>query len=61
MNLHEKVGHKVLQRGEVVRAPSGSSDWVVIANEPNGKIIVACISKYMTKDADDITEWYKIK
>ena len=61
MNLHEKVGHKVLTKGEIVRSPSGSSDWVVISNESDGKVIMACVSKYMTKDAEDITEWYKIK
>ena len=50
-----------MTRGEVVRSPSGSSDWVVISNESDGKVIMACVSKYMTKDAEDITEWYKIK
>lgn len=61
MNLQEKVGHKVLVRGDVVKSPSGSNDWVVIDNNSDGKLILACISKYMTKDTDDISEWYKMK
>jgi hypothetical protein len=60
MNLHDKVGNVVLKRGDVVKAPSGSSDWVVIDND-GSKIIVGCISKYMTKDDKDIREWYRVK
>jgi hypothetical protein len=61
MNLQEKVGHKVLVRGDVVKSPSGSNDWVVIDNSPGGKLVLACISKYMTKDTDDISEWHKVR
>ena len=60
MNLHNKVGNAVLTRGNIVKAPSGSSDWVVIDND-GSKIIVGCISKYMTKDDKDIREWYRVK
>lgn len=60
MNLMDKVGHTVLKRGDVVRSPSGSADWVVIDNE-GSKLVLACISKYMSKESDDIIEWYKVK
>lgn len=61
MNLQDKVGHTVLKRGDIVKAPSGSSDWVVIEHGLDGKLILGCISKYMTKGENDITEWYKVK
>ena len=61
MNLQDKVGHKILVRGDVVKAPSGSSDWVVVDHGADGKVILACISKYQTKEAGDIKEWYKVK
>ena len=61
MNLQEEVGHKVLVRGDVVKSPSGSNDWVVIDNSSDGKLILACISKYMSKEPSDVYEWYKIK
>ena len=60
MNLQEKVGHKILVKGDVVKSPSGSNDWVVIDNS-GGKLILACISKYMTKDNDGISEWHKVR
>jgi hypothetical protein len=60
MNLLGKVGNVVLKRGDVVKAPSGSSDWVVIDND-GSNVILACISKYMTKDDKDIKEWYRVK
>ncbi len=56
MNLQEKVGHKVLVRGDVVKSPSGSNDWVVIDNSSDGKLILACISKYMSKEPSDVYE-----
>lgn len=60
MNLQDKVGHTVLKRGDVVKAPSGSSDWVVIDND-GSKIIVGCISKYMTKDDIDMRDWFRVR
>lgn len=61
MILHKKVGHAVLQRGNIVKSPSGSNEWVVIEHEKDGKIVLACISKYMHKDEKDLQEWYKVK
>ena len=60
MQLLDKVGHAVLKKGDIVRAPSGSNDWVVIDHEDQ-KVIIACISKYMHKEDQDLEEWYKIK
>ena len=28
----DKVGHTVLQKGQVLKSPSGDKDWVVIDN-----------------------------
>jgi hypothetical protein len=61
MNLMDKVGHTVLKRGDIVKAPSGSNDWVVIDHDLNGKIVLACISKYMNKEESDLMGWYKLK
>lgn len=60
MILQKKVGHAILQRGTILRSPSGSNDWVVIESEKDGKIVIACISKYMQKDEKDLQEWYKV-
>lgn len=60
MNLMDKVGHEILRKGDIVRSPSGSNDWVVIDNEGT-KVIIACISKFMHKESEDLEEWYKIK
>ena len=60
MILMDKVGHTVLKKGDVVRAPSGSNDWVVIDNEGE-KGIVACIGKIMHKETEVLEEWYKVK
>ena len=36
MILIDKVGHEVLKKGDIVKSPSGSNDWVVIdKNEDN--------------------------
>ena len=48
MILMDKVGHTVLKKGDIVRAPSGSNDWVVIDNEGD-KVIIASIGKIMHK------------
>ena len=61
MILADKVGHKVLKRGDVVKAPSGSSDWVGVDHSSDNKIILACISKYMTKEQSDLSEWNVVK
>ena len=60
MQLLDKVGHTVLKKGDIVKAPSGSNDWVVIDHEDN-KVIIACISKFMHKEENDLKEWYKVK
>jgi len=60
MILQNKVGNTVLARGDIVKSPSGSNEWVVI-NHNKEEIVLACISKYMTKKEDDLTEWYKMK
>ena len=60
MILMDKVGHTVLKKGDVVRAPSGSNDWVVIDNEGE-KVIVACIGKIMHKETEVLEEWYNVK
>ena len=60
MEISHKVGHQVLQRGAVIKSPSGNAEWVVVANE-KGKVILACISKYMTKSDRDLEEWHKIR
>ena len=44
MILMDKVGHTVLKKGDVVRSPSGSNDWVVINNEGE-KIIAEGLTK----------------
>ena len=33
MEISHKVGHQVLQKGTVIKSPSGNAEWVVIANE----------------------------
>ena len=60
MILMDKVGDTVLKKGDIVRAPSGSNDWVVIDNEGE-KVIVACIGKIMHKETEVLEEWYKVK
>lgn len=60
MNLNDKVGNTILKRGDIVKAPSGSSEWVVIKHDENYKVVLACISRYMHKDQNDVKEWYKI-
>jgi len=59
MNLLGKVGNIILTRGDIVKAPSGSSDWVVVKHE-DGKIMMACVSKYMTKDEKEVKEWFRV-
>jgi hypothetical protein len=60
MEISQKVGHQILQRGAVIKSPSGKSDWVVVENA-GGKVILACVSKYTTKSDRDLEEWYKIR
>ena len=60
MEMSQKVGHQVLQKGAVIQSPSGKAEWVVVENN-GGKIILACVSKYTTKSDRDLEEWYKIR
>ena len=60
MQLLDKVGHAVLKKGDIVRAPSGSNDWVVIDKEGN-KVIIASIGKIMHKESETLEEWYRVK
>jgi len=60
MEMSQKVGHQVLQKGAVIKSPSGKAEWVVVENN-GGKIILACVSKYTTKSDRDLEEWYKIR
>ena len=60
MILLDKVGHDVLKKGDIVRAPSGSNDWVVIDKEGN-KVIIASIGKIMHKESEILEEWYRVK
>ena len=60
MILLDKVGHEVLKKGDIVRAPSGSNDWVVIDKEGD-KVIIASIGKIMHKESETLEEWYRVK
>ncbi len=60
MILQNKVGHTVLKRGDIVKSPSGSSDWVVIDHDED-KVVLASISKYMHKEEGELRDWYKIR
>ena len=35
------------------------NEWVVIDN--GEKVVIACISKMMHKESEDLEEWYKVK
>ena len=61
MILMDKVGHEILKKGDIVRAPSGSNDWVVIENESGNKIVIASIGKIMHKESEVLEDWYKVK
>lgn len=56
----DKVGHTILKKGDVVKSPSGSNEWVVIGKEGN-KVIIASIGKTMHKESEILEEWYKVK
>ena len=61
MELLEKVNHTVLKKGEVIKSPNpGGHDWVVIDNTGD-KAILGCISKTLTKDTNDLMDWYKVR
>ena len=60
MEISHKVGHQILQKGAVIKSPSGKAEWVVVENA-GGKVILACVSKYTTKPDRDLEEWYKIR
>ena len=60
MILMDKVGHEVLKKGDIVRSPSGSNDWVVIDKEGD-KVIIASIGKIMHKESETLEEWYRVK
>ena len=60
MNLMDKVGHAILKKGDIVRSPSGSNDWVVIGHEGD-KVIIASIGKIMHKESEILEEWYRVK
>lgn len=61
MEISYKIGHQVLQKGTVIKSPSGTNEWVVIGYDDKGKVILACISKYMTKSDIDLSDWHKIR
>ena len=60
MILMDKVGHEVLKKGDIVRSPSGSNDWVVIGHEGD-KGVIASIRKMMHKETEVLEDWYKVK
>ena len=60
MILQDKVGHMLLSKGDIVKAPSGDYEWIVIDRNKD-EVVLACISKYMTKKDHDLAEWYKLK
>ena len=60
MILLDKVGHEILKKGDIVRSPAGSNDWVVIDKEGD-KVIIASIGKIMHKESETLEEWYRVK
>ena len=61
MELLEKVNHTVLKKGDIIKSSGpGGHDWVIIDNTGD-KAILGCISKTLTKDTDDLKEWYKVR
>ena len=61
MDLLEKVNNTVLRKGDIVKsAGPGGHEWVVIDNTGK-KIVLGCISKTLTKETDDLKEWYKVR
>ena len=54
----DKVGHTVLQKGQVLRSPNGEKDWVVIDNGEDS-VRLACVQKYMNKSSRELMDWFK--
>lgn len=56
----DKVGHTVLQRGQIIRSPSGDKDWIVVETADQNELVkIACIQKYMNKNSKELMEWLK--
>lgn len=60
MDIVEKVGHKMLHRGDILKSPSGGKDWVVTKapTMTDTSVKLASVQKYMNKDEKELEEWY---
>ena len=53
-----KVGHQILIKGDIVKAPGSRRKWVVV--EGGDKVTMLCLGKKITKKDLDLAEWIKI-
>jgi len=60
MDIVEKVGHKIVKLGDILKSPSGGKDWVVVKapSMSDTTIKLASVQKYLNKDERELEEWY---
>lgn len=60
MDIVEKIGHKIVKKGDILKSPSGGKDWVVVKapSMSDTSIKLASVQKYLNKDEKELEEWY---
>jgi hypothetical protein len=60
MDIIQKVGHRVIKQGDVLKSPSGGKDWVVVKAPTmhDTSIKLASVHKYLNKSEKELEEWY---
>lgn len=60
MDIVEKIGHKIVKKGDVLKSPSGGKDWVVVKapTMDNSTVRLASVHKYLNRSEKELKEWY---
>lgn len=60
MDIVEKIGHRMIKIGDILKSPSGGKDWVVTKapTMTDTSVKLASVQKYLNKDEKELEEWY---
>ena len=53
----DKVGHQVLIKGDILKAPGNGKNWIVVDVDGDRKVTMVCLGKKITKTDRDLARW----
>ena len=55
-----KVGHTIIKKGDIIKSPCGTKEWIVVESSKPENIKIQSLGKTMSKKEKDLMDWDKV-